>query len=413
MSDKIVVIGAGIVGILVARKLQRDGRAVLLFDPEPPAMQCSFGNAGYIPIEEVLPLSNPESLKKIPHMLFHPMAPVSIRWRDIMHLLPWFLRFALACHPAQVERGSKMIVALMARAKGAWLDEIKHSDLGRFLKEKGVVRIYETAHSYRAAAGERDVMRGFGVEFQDLSRVETRAMVPGLTDQIYGSFFVPGGAHMSDPQRLARAVFDAFIEDGGEFRQQPVSSITMAGRTVLSVTTPEGELSVSGAVIAAGQASRRLAADAGIKAPIVAERGYHVMLEGAEVGFEMPVASMDRGVILTPMTGGLRIAGTVEFARAGRPETWARADEVLAHARALFPDLGGEQTSRWMGERPTLPDFLPMIGRAPNAENLYLACGHQHLGLTLAALTGEIIAALVAGRDTGIDMAPMSVDRFG
>lgn len=413
MGDKIAVIGAGVIGILVARKLQRDGRDVLLFDPQPPAKQCSFGNAGYIPIEEVLPLASLETLKKVPHMLTHPLAPLSIRWLDIVHLMPWFLRFALACRPAQVERGTKTIAALMNRAKGAWLEEISHSDLGRFLREKGMIRLYETAHSYRAGAHERDTMRRHGVEFQDLSRAQTRDMVPGLTDEIYGSDYVPGGAHVNDPHRLARAVFDAFVQDGGEFRQQPISAITKVGGMVLSVTTPEGEVSVSGAVIAAGQASRKLAANVGIKAPIVAERGYHVMLKDAVANFEMPLLSLDRGIILTPMTDGLRIAGTIEFARAGRPETWARADEVLAHGRALFPDLGGEVASRWMGERPSLPDFLPMIGRAPKTTNLYLACGHEHLGLTLAALTGEIIASLVAGRDPGMDLSAMAVGRFG
>ncbi len=412
MSDKFAVIGAGVVGILVARKLQRDGRQVLLYDPEPPAMQCSFGNAGYIPIEEALPLSHPGTLMQAPRMLLNPLAPVSIRWPDLAHLMPWFLRFTLACRPKQVELGSKTLAALMRRAKGAWLEEIEHSNLGRFLRQKGVVRVYETARSYRAGSHERQAMRRFGVDFQDLSRVQTRAMLPGLTEQIYGSFFVPGGVHVTDPQKLARAVFDAYIEDGGEFRQQPVSAITRAGGTILSVTSPEGEVSVSGAVIAAGQASRRLAGDMGIAVPMVAERGYHVMLKGAQVGFEMPVASMDRGVILTPMLGGLRIAGTVEFARPGKAETWKRADQVLAHARALFPDLGGEESSRWMGERPTLPDFLPMIGRAPKAVNLYLASGHQHFGLTLAALTGELIAALVAGRDPGMDMAALSTARF-
>jgi D-amino-acid dehydrogenase len=413
VSDKFAVIGAGVVGILVARKLQRDGRDVLLFDPEPPAMQCSFGNAGYIPIEEALPLANPATLMQAPKMLLDPLAPVSVRWPDMLHLVPWFLRFALACRPAQVARGSNTLAALMARAKGAWLAEIEHSDLGRFLRQKGVVRVYETARSYRAGTHERDAMRRFGIDFNDLSRTQTRAMLPGLTEEIYGSFFVPGGVHVTDPHRLARAVFDAFIEDGGEFRQQPVSAITRAGGTILSVTTPEGEISVSGAVIAAGQASRKLAGEMGIKAPIVAERGYHVMLKGADAGFEMPVASMDRAVILTPMIDGLRIAGTVEFARPGKAETWKRADQVLAHARALFPNLGGEETSRWMGERPTLPDFLPMIGRAPGTANLYLASGHQHFGLTLAALTGELIAALVAGRDPGIDLSALSAGRFG
>ena len=412
MSDKIAVIGAGVIGILVARRLQRDGREVLLFDPELPAMQCSFGNAGCIAVEDALPHANPETLRQVPHMLVNQLAPLSIRWRDLLHLLPWFLRFTFACRPSQVEKGTKTLTALMTLAKGAWLDEIKYGGLGRFLLEKGIVWVYETSHSYHAEADGRKAMLDFGIDFQNMPAGEACAMVPGLRSDIHGAIFVPGSISVSDPHRLSRAIFDAFVQDGGEFRQQPVSVITEIGGTVLSVSTPEGETAVSGAVIAAGQASRRLTADLGIKAPIVAERGYHVMIKGADARFEMPVGSVDRSVILTPMLDGLRVAGTVEFARQGRPETWARADEVLAHARELFPELGGEKSSQWMGERPTLPDYLPVIGRAPNTENLYLAFGHQHIGLTLAALTGEIIAALVAGRDTGIDMAALSAARF-
>jgi len=413
VSDKIAVIGAGAIGILVARKLQRDGREVLLLDPEPPAMQCSFGSASYISVEDVLPLSNLGTLRQVPHMLLHRLAPLSIRWRDIVYLLPWFLRFTAACRPSQMEKGSRTLAALMARAKGAWLDEIEYSGLRRFLKEKGMFWLYESSRSYRAEADGRKAMRRFGVDFQEMSAAETRGMVPGLRPDIHSACFVLDGVHATDPHRLSRAVFDAFIEDGGEFRQQAVSAVTMAGGKVLSVSTPAGEISVSAAVIAAGQASRRLAGALSIKVPVVADRGYHVMLKGADARFEMPVGSTTRGIILTPMQDGVRVAGTSEFARQGRPETWARADEVLAHARALFPELGGEESSRWMGERPTLPDYLPMIGRAPETENLYLACGHQHIGLTLAAVTGEIIAALVAGRDSGVDMVPLSVERFG
>ena len=413
MSEKIAVIGAGVVGILVARKLQRDGHKVILFDPEPPAMQCSFGHAGYIAIEPIPPQSSFGTLMQVPNMLLNPLAPLSIRWRDFAHLVPWGMRFVAACRPSQVEKGTKTLTALLSRSKEPWLDEIKHSGLGRFLKEKGIAYLYESAESHRSGTNDRETMRRFGLNFQELSASETLALIPGVRPDIYGSDFVPGGAHVTDPHGLCVAVVEAFIEGGGEFKQQPVLSIKKAGATVVAVTTPEGEVPVCSAVIAAGQATKRLAGDMGINVPIIAERGYHVMLEGADVRFNMPVGVLDRGIIITPMRGGLRIAGTAEFAKQGRPETWVRADEVLAHGRAIFPDLGGEESSRWMGERPSLPDYLPMVGRAPKTTNLYVACGHQHLGLSLAALTGEMIAALVAGKDEVAEMAPLSVGRFG
>jgi len=128
----------------------------------------------------------------------------------------------------------------------------------------------------------------------------------------------------------------------------------------------------------------------------------------------VPVTWGEYGFVLTPMEGnGIRLAGTVELASAAAPPSWARADILIKHAARLFPELAGRETSRWMGMRPTLPDYLPALGPSPRHRNLFVACGHQHIGLTTAAISAQIIRDLIAGKAPAIDIAPFAPGRFG
>lgn len=409
---RIAVAGAGIVGIMTARKLQQAGHEVFLFDPCDPASQCSFGNAGYIAIEEVLPMARPAILRKAPGMLLRPSPPVAIRAADMPWLMPWFLRFAQACRPDQVARGTRALTAIMGRAKEAWLGEVEASHLQRFWRERGMIRLHECPAEFASSQAELNVMRNAGVHFEVLTRPAIEDRLPGIKPGIDHAVWYSDGAHVTDPQGIARAIFDAFIHDGGDFIPQPVTSLVCARGAVRSVKGTSAEVPVDAAVITAGQGAPALMRELGIKTPMVAERGYHLVMDCLDVPFDLPLTSAKRGFILTPMDMGLRLAGTVEFGRASKPETWKRADVLARHLKALFPDLEATETSRWMGERPTLPDFLPAIGRAPGYPNLYCGYGHQHFGLTQSAITGEIIAELIAGREPSIDLAAFDPGRF-
>ncbi|HZD54378.1 MAG TPA: FAD-dependent oxidoreductase, partial [Woeseiaceae bacterium] len=166
-------------------------------------------------------------------------------------------------------------------------------------------------------------------------------------------------------------------------------------------------------VIAAGVDSGSLLTPTGLSAPVIAERGYHIQAPPSEAwpaGIP-PVVFEDRSLIVTRFTSGLRASGFVEFARADRPPDVSRWRALEGHAAELgLPFAGG--VSRWMGSRPTLPDYLPAIGRHPCVDNLYYAFGHQHLGLTLAAVTADLVADLVTGRSPAVDPRPFDLARF-
>jgi len=238
-------------------------------------------------------------------------------------------------------------------------------------------------------------------------------MAPGLNAAIRHATYYPASQHVADPLTLTLGLVEAFRREGGTVVAERVTGFELADGAVRALLTPGGARPADTVVLAAGSASGGLGRLLGLTLPLVAERGYHVMLEPEGARFEVPITWGERGFVLTPMDGGIRLAGTVELAAADAPPSWARAELLTRQARKLFPGLTGRELSRWMGLRPTLPDYLPVIGRSPRQRNLYLALGHQHIGLTTATMTARLIGDLVAGRPPAIDIAAFAADRFG
>jgi glycine/D-amino acid oxidase-like deaminating enzyme len=408
----IAVIGAGVVGICCARVLQRQGHRVTVFDPEPPGSGASFGNAGHIAIDHIRPLARLDILRQVPRMLADPLGPLSIRWRDAPALLPWLARFALAARPAQVARGTTALASLLRGSSDAWAEEMRGSNLAGLFRAKGALVVYDSERGFAAASGERALLRAHGVAVETMDGDAARALAPGLDAAIRAATYFPAAQHVGDPHGLVVGLAESFVRDGGRIEPLVVTGFEFADDTVRAVTTPEGARPVDGVVLAAGLASRRFGAQLGFALPLVDARGYHVMIASDGARFEVPVTWGERGFVLTPMEAGIRLAGTVELAAPEAPPSWRRADLLTRQARMLFPGLTGAETSRWMGMRPTLPDYLPAIGVAPRQRNLYLALGHQHIGLTTAAATARIVGDLVAGMPPAIDIAPFAPDRF-
>ncbi len=412
-GQAIAVIGAGVVGVACARALQRAGHDVTIYDPEPPGRGCSFGNAGHIAVDHIRPLARLDVLAQVPRMLTDPLGPLAIRWRDAPRLVPWLARFALAARPAQVERGTAALAALLRGVTAAWAEEARGSNLAGLFRAKGALVVYTSEGAFRAAAGERALQRRHGIAVETMDGDAARAMAPGLNAAIRHATYYPASQHVADPLTLTLGLVEAFRREGGTVVAERVTGFELADGAVRALLTPGGARPADTVVLAAGSASGGLGRLLGLTLPLVAERGYHVMLEPEGARFEVPITWGERGFVLTPMDGGIRLAGTVELAAADAPPSWARAELLTRQARKLFPGLTGRELSRWMGLRPTLPDYLPVIGRSPRQRNLYLALGHQHIGLTTATMTARLIGDLVAGRPPAIDIAAFAADRFG
>lgn len=413
-SPPLIVIGAGIVGTATARTLQRAGHAVTLIDSAEPGKATSYGNAGFIAIDHVLPLARPSTLKRLHKMLLDRTGPLTVHLPSLPVLLPWMARFALAAYSAtEVTKGVDSFGALMAEANIAWKAEIQASGLGDLFRSKGALYVYESEQSFADGAEERALQKAKGTAFEIVDGNRARELAPGLSAHIVRGVYYPHGMHTINPYRVVSTLAERFAADGGTILRSRVRGFGRDGGRVTSVRLTDRDLPAKAVVIAAGRASGELTRLLGFNAPLVAERGYHVMLAPDNVRFDLPVSPAERGFFITPMEEGLRVAGTVELAAPHQPPSWSRADLLVKHLKDIFPGVGGAERSRWIGERPSLPDFRPAIGRAPRLANVYCGYGHQHVGLTLATATGRLIARQIEGEALPNALAACDPGRFG
>jgi len=406
-----LVVGAGVVGMACARALQRAGQDVVVLDAAEPGSGCSSGNAGVIATDHLLPLARPATLARLPRMLLDPDSPLYLRPGRLPGLASWFARFLWACRPAQVHRGTIATAALTGRALAAWEVELASAGASALLRRSGMYEVCEDATGFAGAVRGRALAESFGVPVEVLSGPELCSREPALRPGLAGALYYPEVAHVVDPLRVVQVLTLAFAAGGGRLLRGRATAVRTVAEGV-AVATEAGTLTAGHVVIAAGIGSRDLCRSLGFDPPLVAEMGYHVALSGAEVRLGAPVASSAGGFIVTPMADQLRIAGTVEFARRAEPPDWRRAAVLERRAARLFRDPLQPADGRWRGCRPTLPDFLPAIGPVPGRPGVLAAFGHQHIGLTTAALTGAIVRDLVLGAPPGFDLSPYAPGRF-
>ncbi|SDR19038.1 D-amino-acid dehydrogenase [Pseudomonas grimontii] len=411
----IAVIGAGIIGVACALQLARQGRKVLVIDQQAPGMGASYGNAGHLATEQVFPIADLSILKRLPAMLMDPMGPLRLDWKYLPRALPWFIRLLLNLRPANYQRTVTGIRALNEASLGAWQRLLASLQRTQLLREDGSLLVFERSDSRAAIDGLQRRMQAQNVPVDFWSGDAIREVAPQLSTQIQGGLFFPGTGHFLDPYQLVCELVEAAKASGVQFLKRQVLDARVEADGV-TVSTDQGTFAARQVLIACGAHSAKLtAALTGKKVPLDTERGYHLMLPHEQQRLPFAVTSLERKFIMTPMAGGLRLAGTVEFAGLDRPPNMARAWQLHRLSRGLFlEDLSVEDATPWMGFRPSLPDSLPIIDRVCDGKVL-LAFGHQHLGLTQAAVTAEMVGQLasVAPVCSGLPaLAPYRLERF-
>lgn len=410
-SRSIVIVGAGIVGICCARWLQRDGHRVRVIDRVAPGQSCSWGNAGVFATDCVVPLANPHSLRVIPRELLDRHSGVHMHWPSLPWLLPWLVRFVASGRQERMRRSMATLSMLLSRAESGLLPLIEGGPAEALFRRTGWVTAFETTTAFDAARWEFDQRRGQGIAWAAVDGNGLRAWVPQLAAHVVGGFHVPGTATITDPGGLVACLADDVIAAGGRIDLGAVQRLEpTAGR--VRVITPEGAVDADHVVVATGAWTSGLARSLGDHFPLAVERGCHAMI--AEPGIEtpMPVMSGEHRFVATTMRQGLRLAGTTELGGLDRPLDPRRVRAMVVTGRRLLPELRADDWGEWLGFRPTLPDSLPVIGRSPSTANVSYVFGHQHLGLTLAGISGRLIADQLAGRPPAPELAALRADRF-
>ena len=413
-GDEVIVVGAGVVGIAIALQLRLEGFAVTLLDRGEPAMETSYGNAGAFAVSDVIPLAEPGVLRKVPGWMLDPLGPLALRWRYLPSLMPWLLRFLAASRPSKVATLTRDLSALLGRVNQDYAALIDKAGLGAMWRRHGNLTLYRNQQEFDAALPAWEEKRRHGVQWQALSRSELLEQEPLLAEEWQYAVRVPDWSHVDDPYTFSRGLFDAFVSEGGRFVQDEVlATLEQGGRVSGVETARHGRLQAAATVIACGVWSDRFTRQHRYRVPLESERGYHVNLPKAGVALRHFIQCASESFVILPLAdGGLRLAGTVELAHRDAAPDWRRAEILLDKARRIVGDFSTEDMTVWMGNRPSLPDTVPIIGPAPGQPGLWFATGHGHLGLTLAATTAVLLGDLLQGRSAALDMQPYRLQRF-
>lgn len=412
---KVTVIGGGIIGVSSANYLIRQGFEVEVIDPALPGSedQCSFGNAGGICPGSCIPNSMPGVLRNVPKWLMDPEGPLYVRLAYLPHALPWLIRFLAASRKSRVEEISAAMRALHRTTYECYEPLMKEAGCEDLLQKRGQLFVYEGADGPEKSAYSLDLRRRHGVKVEILNADEIRQLEPALAPIFKSAVYLPEQGQCPNPGRLVAKLAENAARNGARFTRARVVGFEKGPSGVTAIHLEGGERRpVDQLVLSAGAWSADLARDLGDRIPFETERGYHVMVKGADTGLRIQTISADRKFVASPMETGLRIAGNVEFSGLKPAPNMHRADALLKQARPMFRTFREGEVSRWMGHRPGTPDSIPVIDRASKAQNVIYAFGHGHQGLIAGAVTGKLVSELAARQPTSIDISPFRADRF-
>lgn len=410
-----VVIGAGVIGLVTACRLQQQGQQVLLLDQNGVGAGCSYGNAGHLATEQVFPLADAALLPKLPGFLLDPLGPLAIRPGYFWRALPFFYHFLRQMLKTPRQANTAALKGLLTDAIPAWQRLAKDAGCNDLLRYQGSLFVFEKSTLAQVEQVAQSY-REHGVPLQILSKPQLQQQYPGLSAEIRHAILFTEVGHTLSPSLLNQRLYQWFLAMGGQFEQQQVLAINATTTSQLQLTLTTKQITAQTVVLCTGAYSKQLLKPLGYRLPLEAERGYHLMTSPASMP-AIPIASFDRKMIMTPMQHGLRLAGTVEFAGLTAADNWQRAKLLRQHGEALWPELAGSISqvgpeACWSGLRPTLADSLPVISNS-RLPGLWLHFGHQHLGLTLAAISTELLTQLMAGeQEAACKAQPFRVGRF-
>jgi D-amino-acid dehydrogenase len=417
MSDgqgrQAIVVGAGIVGVCCGIELKRRGFDVTVIDRVPPGESCSFGNAGILAAQAVVPVPMPGIMWQAPRMLLDPEGPLVVRLGSLRQTIPWLWKFYQSTGIDKVQRTADAMKALYSNTVEL------HEGLAR---EAGVPDLVQTSRYLYICRHPRNadtensltwrLRRERGGEIEVFDGPALREVEPELSPIYKRGVRLGPMAKTLNPFRLTSSYGELLRRQGGTILTAEVKAIRPDGARV-NVDTNNGSHEADVAVIAAGAWSLKLLLPLGLDLPLIAERGYHMTFANPGVMLNHVMSDIERQFAVSNMEMGLRVAGTEELGHADDPPSWRRAEVLKRIGQEMLPNLNVDEGTRWMGPRPGTPDSLPAIGPLPNHPNIFVACGHGHLGLTGGPNTGRIVAGLAAGERLNINLAPYAPDRFG
>jgi glycine/D-amino acid oxidase-like deaminating enzyme len=409
-NKKIGIIGAGIQGISNALFLQKKGFNVTIFDrDEPGSPVASYGNAGHFSPYASVPINRPDVLTDVPAMLLNSTGPLALKWNYVPKMIPWFLKFIRNCSTKRMMHTAKNMHQILDLALPAYDELFDEINLEGLVEKKGILYIWND-QGLKSRELEIKVRNKLGVDQQLVTPKEIHDLEPNIKPIYHGGVFYQHGRHARNPKKILLKLFELFLKKNGKFLKLNVKDIIF-DEEIPVIKTENQSFIFDKIIIACGSFSKKLTDNLGERIPLDTERGYHVHFKGCEKLLSRPVIFQNRGFGITPMEQGLRVVGTVEFGGLDNPLSKSRIRNLINNAKYMMGDLP-EHEDEWLGFRPTLPDYLPVMGPSKKYKNVFYCFGHHHLGWTLGPISGKIISGMIAEENTNLDLKPYSSLRF-
>ena len=404
------IVGAGIQGVCNAVFLQKKGYQVTIFDKDDPAASsASYGNAGHFSPYASLQLNRTDILADVPAMLMSSTGPLALKWNYVPKMIPWFLRFIMNCSKKKMMHTAKYMHQILDLAIPAYDEIFDEVDMSGLVEKKGIMYIWNNK-DLSSRELEIKIRDELGIDQKILTPKEIHDLEPNIKPFYHGGVFYAKARHARNPKKILLKIFDHFIEKGGKFKKLNIKDISFDTEKPILKSETQNFI-FDKVVIACGAFSKRLTDKLDEKIPLDTERGYHVHFKGYDHLLSRPVVFANRGFGITPMEQGLRVVGTVEFGGLENPLSKSRIKNLINNAKYMLDGLP-EHHDEWLGFRPTLPDFLPVIGPSKKYKNVFYSFGHHHLGWTLGAISGKIVSKMINNEKTNLDLQPYSSLRF-
>ena len=414
-KTKTLVIGGGAIGICCAYYLHGLGKNVTVVDKDNICSGSSYGNAGLIVPSYSTPLAAPGVIFQGLKWMFNPESPFYIKPRFNRELLSWLWQFRGACSENNVRKGLPILSGLSSASMELFDDLAALEEFNFGFEKNGIVELFNTQKGFQKGAKDAQRLQEYGIEHKILKKGELVQYTQGMRTVAVGGIFFPGDAHLVPDQfvgQLARHLENKGIQ---LLSSVEVLGFETSGRKVTTVKTTRGDISVAEVVLAGGSWSAEMARELKIKVLMEPAKGYSITYKRPPGFPSIPLAMAEAKVVLTPMSEMLRLAGTLELAGFDLSINKRRLHAILKAVPAYFPDIDTdalELIEIWRGLRPCSPDGLPYLGRSRRYDNLIISTGHGMKGISLAPITGKIVAQLASGQTPAVDIEALSIERF-
>ena len=412
MTQHVVVIGAGIVGVSTGIWLRRAGAEVTIVDRLGPGQGTSHGNAGVLASVAMVPVTTPGLIRKAPGYLMDPNVPLYLRWSYLPKLAPWLARYLKNANDSDTRRIARDLTPIVSDSVVQHKSLVSDLGLQDWVSESDYCFAYRNRAVFEAEGYIWALRHEAGFSPQLIEGRDVHDYEPNISDDIQLIAALKEHGFIRDPGGYVRALANAFTNIGGKIHIADVNDFDLSGGRISAVETSEGRIECDDAVLATGVWSKPLMKKLGLNVPLESERGYHIVYENATGGPVRPTMVAAGKFVATPMAQGVRCAGVVELGGLEAGPSKAPLALLRKEARATFPNLHATSEIEWLGHRPAPSDSLPLIGQI-GSTRVYTAFGHHHIGLTGGPKTGRLVAGLITGQPTNMDLSAYAPQRFG